>query len=72
MGVDGLLLDIDGVLAVSWDPIPGAIETLAWVRDQAIPFLLITNTTTHTRADLAATLRQAGFEHSQCHGLAML
>ena len=61
MDVDGLLLDIDGVLAVSWEPIPGAIETLAWLRDHAIPFLLITNTTTHTRGDLAATLREAGF-----------
>ena len=32
--VDGLLLDIDGVLAVSWEPIDGAVETLAWLRAQ--------------------------------------
>ena len=61
MDVDGLLLDIDGVLAVSWEPIDGAIDTLAWVRDAAIPFKLITNTTTHPREALAATLRGAGF-----------
>ena len=60
--LDGLLLDIDGVLAVSWVAIPGAVETLAWMRDHAIPFMLITNTTTHTRADLTITLREAGFD----------
>ena len=40
MDVDGLLLDIDGVLAVSWEPIAGAIDTLSWIREQAIPFRL--------------------------------
>jgi HAD superfamily hydrolase (TIGR01458 family) len=61
MDVDGLLLDIDGVLSVSWEPIDGAIETLAWLRGQDIPFRLITNTTTHPRDALAHTLREAGF-----------
>jgi HAD superfamily hydrolase (TIGR01458 family) len=61
MDVDGLLLDIDGVLAVSWEPIDGAIETLGWLREHGIPFRLITNTTTHTRDALAHTLRDAGF-----------
>ena len=62
MKVDGLLLDIDGVLAVSWEPIPGAIEALARLRNAGIPFRLITNTTTHSRAALAETLRRAGFD----------
>jgi HAD superfamily hydrolase (TIGR01458 family) len=57
---DGVLLDIDGVLAVSWEPLPGAIETVAWLREHSIPFRMLTNTTTHTRADLAATLSDAG------------
>jgi HAD superfamily hydrolase (TIGR01458 family) len=61
-GIQGLLLDIDGVLAVSWKPIPGSIETLSILREQGIPMRLITNTTTHTRGDLANTLREAGFE----------
>ncbi len=60
--MEGLLLDIDGVLAVSWEPIPGSVEAMAWIHDQQIPFRLITNTTTHTRRDLAATLRTAGFD----------
>ena len=61
MDIGGLLLDIDGVLAISWEPIDGAIDTLSWIRDRAIPFRLITNTTTHTREALAKTLRDAGF-----------
>ena len=62
MDVDAVLLDIDGVLAISWEPIPGAIEALAHLRRKGIPFRLITNTTTHTRAALAETLRGGGFE----------
>ncbi|MGH2637026.1 MAG: TIGR01458 family HAD-type hydrolase, partial [Actinomycetota bacterium] len=43
---DGVLLDIDGVLTVSWEPLPGAIEAVEWLREHRIPFRLITNTTT--------------------------
>lgn len=60
--VDGLLLDIDGVLSVSWEPIPGSIEAMRWIGEHGPPFRLITNTTTHTRKDLAVTLRDAGFD----------
>jgi HAD superfamily hydrolase (TIGR01458 family) len=60
--VDALLLDIDGVLAVSWEPLPGAVEAMALIRGRGIPFRLITNTTTHTRRELARTLREAGFD----------
>ena len=55
-----MLLDIDGVLAVSWEPVPGAIEALEWLREHAVPFRLVTNTTTHTREHLARTLTDAG------------
>lgn len=55
-----MLLDIDGVLAVSWEALPGAIEALEWLREHEVPFRLVTNTTTHTRAELARTLSEAG------------
>jgi HAD superfamily hydrolase (TIGR01458 family) len=61
-GIDGLLLDIDGVLAVSWEPIPGSIEAVRWLRSRDLPFRLITNTTTHSRRELAETLGAAGFD----------
>ncbi len=60
--VDGLLLDIDGVLATSWQALPGAVEAIGSFRRDGLPFRLITNTTTKTRADLAGTLRDAGFD----------
>jgi HAD superfamily hydrolase (TIGR01458 family) len=59
--IEGLLLDIDGVLTVSWEPVAGAIDAMKRIRDR-VPFRLITNTTTHTRSDLAGTLRGAGFD----------
>ncbi len=60
--IDGLLLDIDGVLSISWEPIPGSIEAMDAFRRAGLPVCLITNTTTHTRAALADTLRTAGFD----------
>jgi HAD superfamily hydrolase (TIGR01458 family) len=60
--IDGLLLDIDGVLSISWEPIAGSIEAMETFRREGIPVCLITNTTTHTRAALAETLRAAGFD----------
>jgi len=58
---EGLLLDMDGVLTVSWAPIPGAPEALERLRRDGIPIRIMTNTTSHARADLAAELRAAGF-----------
>ena len=61
MDLDGLLIDIEGVLAVDWDPIPGAIEAIAGLRDRGLPFRLVTNTTSRTRRGVASTLATAGF-----------
>jgi HAD superfamily hydrolase (TIGR01458 family) len=62
VAIEGLLLDIDGVLAVSWQPLPGAIEAVKRFREEGPPFLLVTNTTTKTRSELGDTLRNAGFD----------
>ena len=62
LDVDGLLLDIDGVLVTSWRALPGALEAVAALRAHAVPFRLLTNTTTHTRVGLAETLAGAGFD----------
>lgn len=62
LDADGLLLDIDGVLVTSWQALPGAVDAVAALRRAAVPFRLLTNTTTHTRAALAETLRDAGFD----------
>jgi len=60
--IDGVLLDIDGVLAISWQVLPGAVDTLEWMRLRGIPFRLITNTTMKTRGALERTLREAGLD----------
>jgi HAD superfamily hydrolase (TIGR01458 family) len=60
MAIDGVLLDMDGVLAQSWHPLPGAVQTLRWLRDHGLPFRIVSNTTTHTRAGFARTLTDAG------------
>lgn len=62
LDVDALLLDIDGVLVTSWQALPGSVEAVASLRRHDVSFRLITNTTTHTRAGLADTLRDAGFD----------
>ncbi len=62
--IDGVLLDVDGVLTVSWRPLEGAVEAVAELRSRSIPFLLLTNTTALTRAELVARLADAGFELS--------
>ncbi|MBC6461167.1 TIGR01458 family HAD-type hydrolase [Actinomadura sp. HBU206391] len=59
--IRAVLIDIDGVLTVSWRPLPGAVEALTRLRDQGQALALLTNTTSRTRASLAATLREAGF-----------
>jgi hypothetical protein len=55
-----LLLDIDGVLTMSWEEIPGASAVVEELRRRGIPFRLLTNTTTHTRTELARTLEGSG------------
>jgi HAD superfamily hydrolase (TIGR01458 family) len=62
VGIGGVLLDIDGVLVVSWKALPGASETLRWLRDREIPFALVTNTTTLSRRSLARRLGEGGIE----------
>ena len=61
MAPRAVLLDVDGVLVVSWKPIPGAIDAVDALRAAALPVLFVTNTTSRTRADVAGSLRDAGF-----------
>ncbi|MBV7694435.1 HAD-IIA family hydrolase [Streptomyces sp. TRM70350] len=59
--VRAVLIDIDGVLTVSWQPLPGAVEALREIRDAGLPVALVTNTTSRTRASIAGTLADVGF-----------
>jgi len=57
-----VLLDIDGVLTVSWRALPGAADTLTWLRNRGIGFGLVTNTSSRSRLEIAAALAAAGME----------
>jgi HAD superfamily hydrolase (TIGR01458 family) len=59
-GIRAVLLDIDGVLTVSWRPLPGAVEAVTRLRDAGFAVALVTNTTSRTRAWMASTLSAAG------------
>jgi HAD superfamily hydrolase (TIGR01458 family) len=59
--VSAALIDIDGVLTVSWEPISGAVAALEQLRTAGIPLALVTNTTSRSRASMATTLATAGF-----------
>ncbi|MFI7498651.1 HAD-IIA family hydrolase [Streptomyces sp. NPDC049687] len=59
--VRALLIDIDGVLTVSWKPLPGTVEALRAVREAGLGVALVTNTTSRTRASIAGILADGGF-----------
>jgi ribonucleotide monophosphatase NagD (HAD superfamily) len=58
--IRGVLLDLDGVLHVSMQPIPGAAEILSWLEKQGYSTCFVTNTTTLARATLAQRLQAIG------------
>ena len=57
-----ILLDVDGVLHVSGEPIPGAAEAVARLRRQGHSLRFVTNNSTRPRTTLAEELRTLGFE----------
>lgn len=60
MSRQGVLFDIGGVLLDGDQVLPGAIASLVRLREAGIPFLLLTNTTRRSHADLRRVLRDAG------------
>ncbi|MCB1272413.1 MAG: HAD-IIA family hydrolase [Microthrixaceae bacterium] len=58
----GVLLDIDGLLVVSWDPVPGAVDAVARLRSGGVPVRFVTNTTSRSAGEIAASLRGVGFD----------
>jgi 5'-nucleotidase len=54
------LMDMDGVLVREDQPIPGADQFVARLRERGLPFLVLTNNSMFTRRDLAARLAANG------------
>jgi 4-nitrophenyl phosphatase len=64
----GFVFDLDGTLVLGdrrnrgLAPLPGALEITRWARRQRRPFVVFTNGTTKTPAELASVLRDIGFD----------
>ncbi|MGP1674941.1 MAG: HAD-IIA family hydrolase [Candidatus Limnocylindrales bacterium] len=52
-GVRALLLDLDGVIVVAGEPIPGAPEAIEALERRSFPYRIVTNTSAVSRATLA-------------------
>lgn len=51
-----LLIDLDGVLYETDKPLPGAAETIRWLRERGVPHVFLTNTTSRPRAAIVEKL----------------
>jgi HAD superfamily hydrolase (TIGR01458 family) len=56
-----ILLDVDGVLHVSGEPIPGAADAIRRLRTEGHRIRFVTNSTTMSRLQLGERLRGMGF-----------
>ena len=56
------LLDLDGTLYAGGAAVPGAPEMLGRLRRRGVPFRLVTNTTSRSRAMLVERMRGYGFQ----------
>ena len=59
--VRALLIDLDGVLYVEDQPIPGAIEAVSRLREHRLALRFVTNTTAHSRDRTLHKLARLGF-----------
>lgn len=57
-----ILIDVDGVLRVSAETIPGSAQAVAELRRRGHRLRFVTNNTTHSRVALADELRGCGIE----------
>ena len=57
-----ILLDIDGVLHVSGEAVPGAPDAVRALRDEGHRHRFVTNNTTRARTTLAGELQSIGFD----------
>jgi len=76
--LDAVLLDVDGVLITGRRPLPGAPELSEWLRDNGVPFFLLTNDGCNSPRQKVRGLAASGMKFrvdeivSASHGLAEL
>ncbi len=60
--IKGIIFDIDGVLVYQGKVYPGAVETIAALRQRGLRLRFLTNSTLKSRKSAAEKLRKAGFQ----------
>jgi HAD superfamily hydrolase (TIGR01458 family) len=61
-GIEGVLLDLSGVIYVQDEAVPGAAEALATLRSSGMPIRLVTNTTMRPRRSILERLERLGID----------
>ncbi|MCU0631947.1 MAG: TIGR01458 family HAD-type hydrolase [Methanolinea sp.] len=56
MSLRGFLIDLDGVIYTGGVQVPGAMETISWLRHEGYPFRFISNTTRRSRKSISLRL----------------
>jgi len=59
-GIEGLLLDLDGVVHIRDKPVAGSLDAIAKLRAAGFPFRFVTNTTRRPRRSIVAGLADLG------------
>jgi HAD superfamily hydrolase (TIGR01458 family) len=67
MEPEAILIDLDGVLYVGRTPVPGAVDTIAYLRESGYSFRFVSNTTRRSRETIAGELRSMGFDIPVSH-----
>ena len=64
LSVKAILLDVDGVLYVGQEPLPGAYDAFVRLRKTGLPIAGVTNTTTQAKSRIFDKLHALGFTFS--------
>lgn len=59
-GVRALLLDLDGVIVVAGEAVPGSVEAIAALERRAVPYRIVTNTSLVSRMTLSRYAAKLG------------
>ncbi len=60
-----LLIDLDGVLYVGDNAVPGATAAISWLDESGLTYLYVTNTTSRPRTAIVAKLEKLGFSTTE-------